>query len=119
MIQGRDIILGDGRGGEYIYGTTFADENFKLNHTGPGKRSTSLCRSIGLGVLSMANAGPDTNGLQFFITVVKTSWLDGKYVVFGEVLSGMDVVYKIEAADSPDGAPKAKFVIARSGELRL
>ena len=104
MCQGGDFTRGNGTGGESIYGMKFEDENFNKRHTEPG-------------LLSMANAGPNTNGSQFFITTVVTSWLDGKHVVFGKVVEGMDVVEAMEAVGSSSGSTSAEVVIADCGEL--
>ncbi|KAI8380210.1 peptidyl-prolyl cis-trans isomerase cyp5 [Blakeslea trispora] len=105
MAQGGDFTLGDGRGGESIYGHKFNDENFTLKHQGKG-------------ILSMANAGPNTNGSQFFITFDQTPWLDGNHTVFGQITEGMDVLELLEQHGTQSGRPTAKIEIIESGELK-
>ncbi|CAM9776927.1 unnamed protein product [Chrysoparadoxa australica] len=110
VIQGGDFDLGDGRGGRSIFGRRFNDENFKLNHERAG-------------LLSMANGGPNTNASQFFITLDQTPWLNGKHVVFGEVISGMEVVQEIEKCVSmveklkKSGVPNAEVLIKDCGQI--
>merc|ERR1712216_649122 len=103
MCQGGDFTRHNGTGGESIYGAKFEDENFVLKHTGAG-------------TLSMANAGPNTNGSQFFLCTGETQWLDGKHVVFGKVVEGMDVVAAIEAIGSQSGKTSKKVTVRASGE---
>lgn len=104
MCQGGDFTRGNGTGGESIYGAKFADENFKLKHTGPG-------------VLSMANSGPNTNGSQFFICTEKASWLDGKHVVFGKVVDGYGVVQEMEKVGSNSGTTKETVIVEDCGQI--
>ena len=104
MIQGGDFTKQNGTGGRSIYGERFPDENFKIPFNGPGE-------------LAMANAGPNTNGSQFFITTIKCDWLTGKHVVFGRVVEGMDVVKKMEAMGSSTGVTKTNVSIVNCGQL--
>ena len=104
MLQGGDFTNHNGTGGKSIYGEKFADENFKFKHTKPF-------------LLSMANAGPNTNGSQFFITTVPCSWLDGKHVVFGEVVEGQELVKKIESLGSSSGKPSKEVKVTDAGVL--
>ncbi len=104
MLQGGDFTNHNGTGGKSIYGAKFADENFNLKHDKPY-------------LLSMANSGPGTNGSQFFITTVKTPWLDGKHVVFGEVTDGSDLVKTIEGLGSSSGKTSGKITIEDCGVL--
>ena len=104
MCQGGDFTNHNGTGGKSIYGNKFPDENFKLKHTGPG-------------ILSMANAGANTNGSQFFLCTGDTAWLDGKHCVFGKVVEGMEVVRTVESVGSESGSTRSPVMIAASGQL--
>ena len=104
VVHGGDITKHDGTGSKSIYGPRFNDENFELKHTGPG-------------TLSMANSGPHSNGSQFFITTCRTEWLDGKHVVFGQVVDGMDVVKKLEAVGTAKGTPLRPLSVGDCGQV--
>jgi cyclophilin family peptidyl-prolyl cis-trans isomerase len=104
MCQGGDFTRGNGTGGKSIYGEKFEDETFAIAHAKPG-------------LLSMANAGPNTNGSQFFITTVKTDWLNGKHVVFGQVIDGLDIVKSMEGQGTQSGEPRTEVAIEDCGVL--
>jgi peptidylprolyl isomerase len=104
MAQGGDFTKGDGTGGKSIFGNKFNDENFQVKHTKPN-------------MLSMANAGPNTNGSQFFITFIPCPWLDGKHTVFGEVVKGQDVVNKIHNCSSSNGKTTKTVEITNCGTV--
>jgi peptidylprolyl isomerase len=104
MCQGGDFTNGNGTGGESIYGNKFRDENFILKHDS-------------VGILSMANSGPNTNGSQFFLTTSLTPWLDGKHVVFGKVVSGFDILKRIESLGSQSGSTSQNIIISNCGQL--
>ena len=104
MAQGGDFTVGNGTGGKSIYGNKFADENFSVKHTEPY-------------MLSMANAGPNTNGSQFFITFIPCPWLDGKHTVFGKVIEGQSVVDTMHKFGSGSGKPLKKMTIVDCGAL--
>jgi peptidylprolyl isomerase len=104
MAQGGDFTRGNGTGGESIYGEKFPDENFQKKHDRPG-------------LLSMANAGPNTNGSQFFLTFTPTEWLDGKHVVFGQVVDGLDILARLESLGSQSGKTKVPIEISDCGQI--
>ena len=104
MAQGGDFTNHNGTGGKSIYGSKFADENFQKRH-------------LARGDLSMANAGPNTNGSQFFICFEACNWLDGKHVVFGKVVEGLQLLDTLEKVGSKSGTPSKKVQIANSGQL--
>ena len=104
IIQSGDFIANDGSQNESVYGPRFEDENFTVKHSEPG-------------IVSMANSGRNSNGGQFFITLVKAPWLDGRQVAFGKVIEGMDIVELIQAAGTSSGAPKQTITISDCGEI--
>jgi peptidyl-prolyl isomerase H (cyclophilin H) len=124
MIQGGDFLNGDGTGSTSIYGTrSFPDENFRLTHDSPGllsmavRQASSFPLFYGALLLTSQNSGPNTNGSQFFITTVPTPFLNGKHVVFGKVVKGMDVVKKIESTRTAREKPVQDVVISQCGEM--